>query len=394
MRNLVEGLSWATGWRQNWTVPTKAAIFRARTRVGFEPLQELFHRACVPLARPAATGAWYRGWRVMSIDGTTLDVADTPDNVGEFGRPGSAREDLSAYPQIRLAGLSECGTHAVVAVTLGAYTTGEPTLMKELAPALSPEMLVLADRGLMGFPLWSQMAATGAALCWRAKSNMVFPVLERFADGSFRSEIMANDDRRSRENVLGVRVIEYGIDDPGRPQAAGTRYRLVTTLLDPDAAPARELAACYAQRWELESVFDELKTHQRGPRLVLRSKTPGGVRQEVYGYLCTHYAIRALMYDTADHNDGDPDRLSFMRSLRAARRSVRAGIGTSAAALATALGAARDEIRREPVPQRLRAAARVVKRKMSGYNVKRPQHRNWPQPKFSPAHAVRVLCPP
>jgi Insertion element 4 transposase N-terminal/Transposase DDE domain len=303
MRNLVEGLSWASGWRRHWTVPTKPAISQARARVGFGPMQELFRRACVPLAAPTAVGAWYRNWRLMSIDGTGLDIADTPANVAEFGRPGSGRGEQSAYPQIRLAGLAECGTHAVTAVSLGAYTTGEPTLARELASSLSPEMLVLADRGLMGFPLWSQMAATGAALCWRAKVNAVFPILERLADGSFRSEMVASDDKRSREHVLSVRVIDYGIDDPGRPQATGTRYRLITTILDPEAAPASELAACYAERWELESVFDELKTHQRGPRLVLRSKTPDGVRQEVYGYLCTHYAIRALMNDTADHND-------------------------------------------------------------------------------------------
>lgn len=172
------------------------------------------------------------------------------------------------------------------------------------------------------------------------------------------------------------------------------RYRLVTTILDPKAAPAAELAACHAERWEFESLLDELKAHQRGPRIVLRSKTPGGVRQEVLGYLCTHYAIRALLHDTADHNDVDPGRLSFTRGLRAARRSIRAGIGTSRSAMSAALAAARDEILCELVPVRLRAAARVVKRKMSGYNVKRAEHRVWPQPTRSPTMAVLVLAPP
>jgi hypothetical protein len=393
MRSLVEGLSWASGWRQQWTVPTKPAIFQARTRVGSKPLEELFRRTCVPLAAPATPGAWFRQWRLMSIDGTVLDLADTPDNSAEFGRPGSARGDQAAYPQLRLVGLAECGTRAVTAVRIGTCATGEPTLAKELTAELSPNMLVLADRGFTAFPLWAQMAGTGAALCWRAKTNGVFPVLERLPDGSFLSEIMANEDRRTRHQVLSVRVIEYSIDDPGRPQAADTRYRLITTILDPHAAPASELAACYARRWEFEALFDELKTHQRGPRVVLRSKTPDGVRQEVFGHLCTHYAIRALMHDTADHDDGDPSRLSFTRSLRAARRSVRAGIGTGPHAMAKALVLARGEIAREPVPRRLRAAARVIKRKMSGYRVKRAEHRLWPQPTLFPVSAVRVLAP-
>ena len=395
MRNLVEGLSWAAGWRQLWTVPTKPAIFQARTRIGVEPLQELFDRGCVPLSTTATPGAWYRSWRLMSIDGTTLDIADTPANVAEFSRPGSGRGEMSAYPQLRLVGLAECGTHAVTAVSMGACSVGEPTLAKDLVASLEPTMLVFADRGFTAFPLWSAMAATGAALCWRAKGNAVLPVLERLGDGSFLSEIVATDDKRSRQQVLGVRVIEYGMDDPGRPQAAATRYRLLTTILDSEAAPANELAALYAERWEFESVLDEVKTHQRGPRLVLRSKTPDGVRQEAYGYLCTHYAVRALMHAAADHDDIDPDRLSFTRSLRAARRSVRAGFGASSAALTVAFTTARTEIAHELLPQRrLRAAARVIKRKMSAFHVKRHEHRRWPQPQRLPGGAVRILAPP
>lgn len=394
MRNLVEGLSWAAGWRQRWSVPDKSAIFKARSRIGFKVIEELFRRGCVPLARPETPGAWYRNWRMMSIDGTTLDVADTPANHGEFGRPGTGRGERSAYPQLRLVGLAECGTHAVIAASMGSYDTGEATFAKDLAASLSPDMLVFADRGLLGFPLWSQMAATGAALCWRAKSIAVFPVHERLADGSFRSEIVASEDKHSRKSILPVRVIEYAVDDAGRPAAKGTRYRLVTTILDPEAAPAGELAVLYAERWEIESILDELKTHQRGPRVVLRSKTPDGVRQEAYGYLCTHYAIRALMHDAVDHDDTDPDRLSFTRSLRAARRSVRAGFGTATSALIVALATAVEEIRGEYLPpRRLRAAARVVKRKMSGFHVKRAEHRRWPQPTRPPADAVRILIP-
>jgi len=189
-----------------------------------------------------------------------------------------------------------------------------------------------------------------------------------------------------------VRVVEYRIEDPGRPQPDDNAYRLITTILDPKQAPAAELAPLYAERWEFESALDELKVHQRGPRVVLRSKTPDGVRQEAWGYLCTHYAIRALMATAADDHGGDPDRISFTRSLHAARRSVRAGLGHTAHSLAVALPTTLAEICRELVPRRrLRAAPRVVKRKMSNYNVKRAEHRQWPQPTRAPVAAVRVM---
>ncbi len=327
IRNLVEGLAWESGWKQRWSVPTKGAISLARDRLGSEPLKALFERACVPLATADTKGAFYKRWRVMSMDGTTLDLADTLDNVTAFGRPGSARGG-AAFPQLRLVGLAECGTHALCGVAMGSYSTGEATLAKELVGSLSAGMLVLADRGFTAHPLFSAFAAAGADLLWRAKSNAVLPVLERFSDGSFRSEIVSTPDKRARENVTGVRVIEYTVDDPGR-SSVKERYRLVTTIIDSEAAQAAELAGLYAERWEFETLLDEVKTHERGSRVVLRSKSAEGVRQEAYAFLCVHYAIRALMSSTADHDDVDPDRISFTRSLRAARRSVRAGVGTA-----------------------------------------------------------------
>ncbi len=377
-------------------MPTRAAIFRARARLGVKPLAQLFARACVPLATADTPGAFYRGRRLVSIDGTCLDMADTPVNDAEFGRPGSGRgEGVGAFPQVRLVALAECGTHAITAVAMGPYATGEATLARSLLGALGPGMLCLADRGFTAHPLLSAAAATGAELLWRAKNNAVLPVLERFDDGSYRSEIVATTDKRAREHVLAVRVVEYTVDDPGRPQADDSRYRLLTTILDPVDASADELAALYAERWEIETALDELKTHQRGPRAVLRSKTPDGVRQEVYGHLSTHYAIRALMHTAADDRGVDPDRVSFTRSLRAARRSVRSGFGAATAHLAVALADAVTEICRELLPaRRLRAAARVVKRKMSNYGVKRSAHRSWPRPTLPPIDATRVLAPP
>ena len=393
MRSLVEGLSWASGWTTSWAVPTKGAIFRARTKLGPEPLELLFEQACKPMARPGAPGAFYRGWRLMSIDGTTLDVADTPENEAEFGRPGTGRgAGVGAFPQLRLVGVAECGTHAVVGAAMGPCSTGETTLARGLLRSLSDGMLLLADRNFYSSKLWAEAAATGADLLWRTKSDHVLPVDRRLADGSYLSHLHEVVNYKRRPTDVVVRVVEYGLDDPGRPEAEGTTYRLLTTVLDPAAAPAGELAALYPERWELEMMLDELKTHQRGPRVVLRSKTPEGVRQEAWGHLCTHYALRALVTKAAADRDLDPDRVSFTRTAHAARRSVRAGLGTATQALALALTEAFAEICRELLPERrLRAAPRVVKRKMSSYNVKRPEHKAWPRPERRPADAVRVL---
>jgi hypothetical protein len=393
MRNLVEGLAWESGWAKAWSVPSQPALSQARARLGEAPLAELFARACVPLASPATPGAFWRRWRLVGMDGSTLDMADTPENAAEYTKPGSGRgSGKGAFPQLRLVALAECGTHAMFAAAMGPLSSGESTLARELAGRLSPGMLVFADRLFLAHPLFSLLAATGADLCWRAKSNAVLPVLQRHPDGSFSSELVASDDKHTRARVTTVRVIEYEIVDPGRPQAEENHYRLVTTLLDPEEAPADELAALYAERWEIESTLDELKTHQRGPRVVLRSKSPEGVRQEVWGYLCTHYAIRALMADAAGDKGVDPDRVSFSASLAAARRSIRAGVGTASSALAVALSASIAEIGRHLLGlRRLRAAPRVVKRKMSNFGVKKPGHAAWPRPTRTPRDAVAVL---
>jgi hypothetical protein len=169
---------------------------------------------------------------------------------------------------------------------------------------------------------------------------------------------------------------------------------LLTTILDPAQAPADELAALYAQRWEVESIFDELKTHQRGPRVILRSRTPEGVYQEAWGYLCVHYALRVLIHAAADRRDLDPDRISFTKALHAPRRSVRAGL-SGTINLSTALHRAITEILHPLLPERrLRANVRVVRRKMSNYNLKRAAHRDWPTPTLPIGSAIHVLNPP
>jgi len=394
MRSLTEGLTWTSDGEDAYERPSQVAITKARARLGPEPLALLFDRACVPLATAATKGAFYRQWRLVSLDGTTVDAADTPANAEVLGRAGTGRGDGSAFPQLRIVALGECGTHAVIAAVMDSYAIVEQTLAKRLVPALQLGMLCLADRGFTAHPLLSAAAKTGADLLWRAKGNAVLPVLQRYDDGSFRSELVASHDKHARADVRAVRVIEYAIDDPGRPGATDTKYRLITTILDPTAAPAPELAALYAERWEIESIFDELKTHQRGPRVVLRSRTPEGVYQEAWGYLCVHYALRALSHGAAHDHDLDPDRISFTAALHAARRSIRTGLSETVN-LASAIRRATGELLHGLLPKRrLRAQARVVRRKMSNYNVKRTQHRNWPTPSIPIESAIRVLSPP
>jgi hypothetical protein len=323
-RLLTEGLAYARRWRGTWQVPTTAAITRARARLGPEPLRALFEAVCRPLATGDGAGAFYRSWRLVAVDGTTFDVPDTAANAGFFGRPGSARgAGKGAFPQVRVAALGECGTHAIFAAALGPLAVHETELAQRLFTHLGAGMLMIADRGFAGFDLWRAAAANGADLLWRVKNSAVLPVVEQLADGSYLSRIYAARDKNRHADPATVRVIEYTL------AGSATVYRLITTILDPVQAPAEDLAALYAQRWELETSLDELKTHQGAPRMVLRSQNPRGVEQEVYGFLLVHYAIRTLMHQAARDAGLDPDRLSFTRTLRLARRQVPAQAGLS-----------------------------------------------------------------
>ena len=324
LRCLTEGARWL-GDPTATTMPSKSGISQARSRLGAAPLEALYRAVVAPVATAGTPGAWYRGWRVMSLDGTTLDVGDTVANARAFGRPASARgvNATGAFPQLRLVGLLENGTHAICAAQLGAYTTGEVRLAAAVVPHLTGEMLCLADRGLLGFDLWRQAAATGAALLWRAGATFTLPLLARFPDGSYRSELRWNAFCTSEDRTpIPVRVIEYTLPDVPGAEAA---YRLVTTVLEPARAPAEELAALYHERWEMETAFDEFKTHLRGGQRVLRSKTPELVRQEAWGFLLAHFAIRALMHEAALGalpRARDPDTLSFTHALRVTRRTL------------------------------------------------------------------------
>lgn len=319
LRCLLEGLQWLLGPSVVIKVTGKSGISQARTRLGWEPMQRLHDEVVKPIATPATRGAWFRGWRVVSLDGSTLDVADEPANDEAFGRPGSSRGD-SAFPKIRFVSLVENGTHVLFGSRMADYGTSEIALAKAILSELLAGMLCLADRNFFGYQLWKLAAATGADLLWRVKTQIRLPCEKALPDGSYLSTIYPSQkDRRHKTNGIKVRVVDYDLKD-----VAGSEplYRLITTILDYEQAPARELAALYHERWEIETTLDEFKTHLRGGGIVLRSKTPDGVRQEFYGFIMAHFAVRGLMHEAALKADVDPDGLSFLHAVRVIRRKL------------------------------------------------------------------------
>lgn len=337
MRKLVGGLRFLRNWSQEWKVPSTSAISQARSRLGEAPMKALFERVAVPMARPGTRGAWFGRWRVMAVDGVILDLPDTPANNAEYEHAGGTGHG-GAFPVVRIVGLAECGTHAIVAAALGDYRAGEKTLAADLLPSLEPDMLLLADRNFYSFNLWTQALETGAALVFRINNLLTLPVLERYHDGSYRSvlvqpQVKSALQRKARRAGAGaggdpaaltaagiaVRVVEYSVSNR---EDSGEIICLLTSILDPEQAPAHELAALYHERWEFELSLQEIEIRQLGNGRVLRSKSPAMVRQEIWGILLAHYAIRHLMHEAADTADIDPDRLSFIRSLRIIRRQI------------------------------------------------------------------------
>jgi hypothetical protein len=353
LRGLLEGVRWLRLGGAELAVATKSAITRARIRLGAAPVRVLFERLARPFATPGAPGAWYRGCRLVSLDGTTLDLPDAPELEARYGRPGASR-GASSYPQLQLLSLTECGTHAIFAVALDRYDASEVRLAPPLLAQLRPEMLCLADRAFVGFELWREAAASGANLLWRVRANQILPCQQCLADGSYLSRLYASPaHRRHDEAGIVVRVVEYRLEGvPG----AEPLYRLVTALLDPAAAPATELAALYHERWESEGTFAELKVSLPGERLMLRSRRADLVEQEVYGLLLVHLALRQLMYEASRQNGCDPDQLSFLHTVRVVRRHLpfHVAFSPSAAAAHAADGADRDP--RRPSRAKPRAA--------------------------------------
>lgn len=347
-------------WDASWSVPTASAITQARKRLGREVMPELFERTCGPVAGPTsamaglaalgtARGAFLRGWRLLAIDGFELDVPDTPANAQEFGYAGSG-DNQSAFPKARVVALAECGTHAFVAAEVAGYGTGEKTLAQRLYPRLRADELLTADRGFYSWSAWDTAAATGAALVWRAPTQLALPVIEILADGTYLSVVMDSAIRGRRREAIHaaarqgrdladpdqvpeatddrglpaarlVRVIEYDVPDRAG-NGTGELVVVLTTIIDPDNAGPDELAGVYHQRWEEETSNDQLKSHLRGPGKVLRSRLPDLVYQEIWAYLIVHHAITALVAKASAAADLDPDRISFTKALRLIRRTA------------------------------------------------------------------------
>ena len=313
-----QGLAWAAGATEPARV-SSASISVARSKIGAAPLQELVRRCCVPMAEPRFhPEAFYRGLRLVAMDGSNFELPDEADNEAHFGRPGS-RTGVAGYPQAQCAVLVECATHAIMAANLGPYRAGEWEICKPLLATLGPGMLCLADRGFNGYEHWQQARQTGAQLLWRCAANRVLPRNEELPDGSYLSVIAPSGVSRAqaRQQAVVVRVIEYAL--PGLPDAQ-PRYRLLSTLLDPRQAPALDLAALYHERWQVEAVFDELKTHLLKSRRVLRSKTAELVRQEFYGWVLAHYAVRWLLHQGATRHRMPHEALSFTGHVQLLRR--------------------------------------------------------------------------
>jgi hypothetical protein len=319
LRCLLEGIKWLQGPSALIKVAGKSGISQARARLGFEAVRQLHDAVVRPIATPATKGAWYKHWHLVSLDGSTLDIPDDPTLDAVFGRPGTGRGD-TAFPQIRFVCLVENGTHVLFASRMEGYSTSEIALAKQVLPSLQAGMLCLADRNFFGYAMWASATATGADQLWRVKRNARLDRERPLPDGSYLSQIYPSDtDRRRKTQGVQVRVVEYRLEGVADAEPI---YRLVTTLLDHETAPAAELAALYHERWEIETALGELKTRLRGARIVLRSKTPDLVRQEFFGMMMAHFAIRGLMHEAALSADEDPDRLSFLHAVRVIRRKL------------------------------------------------------------------------
>jgi hypothetical protein len=319
LRCLLEGVQWLLDPSAKVKVAGKSGISQARSRLGVEPVKTLYDTVVAPIAEKRTKGAWFRQWRLVSLDGSTLDVADTVENDEAFGRPGASRGS-SAFPKIRFVALLENGTHVLWAAHMDQYATDELTLAEKVIPSLRQGMLCMADRFFPSYKLWRMATQTGADLLWRTRQNARLDVEKRLPDGSYLSRIYAStSDRRNGRNGIVVRVIDYRLKDV---EGSEPLYRLITTILDHEQAPAKDLAALYHERWEIETTLDELKTHLRGAQIVLRSKKPDLVRQEFFGLLMAHFAVRGLMHEAALKADEDPDRLSFVHSVHVVQRRM------------------------------------------------------------------------
>jgi hypothetical protein len=379
--------------QQGDKTPSRSNLCEARQRLGVAPIRRVSDLVVKPLATPQTPGSFYHGMRLMGIDGTVLDVPDTPANEARFGRSSGGRGD-SAFPQVRKVSLVELGTHIEVAMAIGGYHDSEQKLVEQLWDRLPSDALLLEDRGFFSYNHWKTLDARGIKLLVRLKSNLILQPIQRLPDGSFLAKIYPSpQDRAKDRDGIVVRVIEYTLDDPDRT-GHGEIHRLATNIFDHRQSPALELACSYHERWEEELVFDEQKTHQDPRRPTkpahLRSQTPEGVEQELYALSLGHFVVRALMLEAAQRENLDVDRLSFTGCLQILQARLPECDSTTPRRLDQWYELLLEELARERLePRRNRVNPRVVKRKMSKFGKKRPEHRG--RPRLTKTFAETVL---
>ena len=368
--------------RPGESTPHRSTLCIARQRLGIAPVRHLFEHTVRLLATPATPGAFYKGLRLMALDGSVFDVPDSEANARAFGRPSGGRGP-GAFPQVRKLSLVEVGTHAEIAFALkgiGAQDSAEQRMAPALLKHLRPGMLLLWDRGFFSYALWKQAIATGAQVLARVTNRLVLRPIRTLPDGSYLAKLYPCESERNKDRQgIVVRVIRYRLDDPQRV-GHDEEHVLITTLLDAETYPAEELVILYHERWEIELVYDEQKTHQDPRRpskpAHLRSETPAGVIQEMYALSLGHFVVRALMAEAAATVELDPDRLSFTGCLHILRCRLPESAGLGGAALRQWYEGLLWEMSEERTePRRNRINPRVVKRKMSKYRKKRPEHR-------------------
>jgi len=362
--------------------PSRSNLCEGRQRLGVEPVRRVFDLVVRPLATPQTPGAFYKGLRPMGMDGTVQDVPDTPANEARFGRSSGGRGD-GAFPQVRKVSLVELGTHVEVAMAIGGWRDSEQTLVRQLFAKIPADALLIEDRGFFSYEHWKTLDSQGVKLLLRVKSSMILRPIQRLPDGSYLAKIYPSSYARHKDrDGIVVRVIEYTLNDPQRT-GHGQKHVLLTNLFDHETFPALELACQYHERWEEELVFDEQKTHQDprrpGKPAQLRSQTPTGVEQELYALSLGHFVVRALMLEAAKGEELDVDRLSFTGCLRILQARLPECDSSTPIRLQQWYDLLLEEMAQERIePRRNRINSRVIKRKMSKWHKKRPEHRRRP----------------
>ena len=378
--------------------PHRSSLCVARRRLGIAPVRRLFEAIVHPLARPETPGSFYRGFRLVGLDGTVLDVPDSEANAAVFARPSAGPRGDGAFPQIRKLSLVELGTHVELAFVVRSIAHGEQSMVGGLLRHLTAEMLLLEDRGFFSYLHWEEALARGVKVLARVKSNLILRPTRDLADGSYLAKIYRTpEDRCKDRHGIVVRVIRYTLDDPQRV-GHGEVHTLITNLFDEDLHPAQELIMLYHERWEQELVYDEQKVHQDPPRVTkpahLRSETPAGVIQEVYALALGHFVTRALMFEAAATVGLDTDRLSFLGCFQILKCRLPECDSSTPGQFEQwyrgllwemQLERTDDEVRRN------RINPRVVKRKMSKFKKKRPEHRHVPPLKKTFQETVVML---